>query len=333
MTPRLRLAVAGSVLLALAAVTASAPAADPTPLRVNAFPGLGNLAIFVGQANGVFAKHGLKIDLQFTPNSTLQREGLAKGAFEIAHTAADNAVAMVENAGADVIIVMGGDSSLNQLFVQPEITSVADLRGKIAVVDAPNTAFALQLKKVLLMHGLVAGRDYTVKPAGGTITRLKLMQENKENAAAMLNPPFAILAEQAGLRSLGLAVKLIGPYQAGSAVVLRSWAKGHSDTLERYIKAYVESLRWTLSPANRAEAAALLAGRLKIPPEVAAKAYALAADPVGGFARDAKFDTGGFKNVLALRAEIEGQWGGKPPAPDKYVDLSYYDRALAALGK
>lgn len=49
--------------------------------------------------------------------------------------------------------------------------------------------------------------------------------------------------------------------------------------------------------------------------------------------RDAKLDLEGFKNVLALRAEIEGQWGGKPPAPDKYVDLSYYDRALAALGK
>jgi hypothetical protein len=38
-----------------------------------------------------------------------------------------------------------------------------------------------------------------------------------------------------------------------------------------------------------------------------------------------------FKNVLKLRAEIEGQWGGKPPAPDKYIDLSYYNKALAGL--
>jgi len=40
----------------------------------------------------------------------------------------------------------------------------------------------------------------------------------------------------------------------------------------------------------------------------------------------------GFKAVLALRAEIEGQWGGKPPAPDKYLDLGYYERALALVG-
>jgi len=36
--------------------------------------------------------------------------------------------------------------------------------------------------------------------------------------------------------------------------------------------------------------------------------------------------------VLALRAEIEGQWGGKPPAPEKCLDLGYYGRALKRLG-
>jgi len=35
--------------------------------------------------------------------------------------------------------------------------------------------------------------------------------------------------------------------------------------------------------------------------------------------------------VLALRAEIEGSWGGKPPAPERYVDLSYYEKALGRL--
>jgi hypothetical protein len=48
-------------------------------------------------------------------------------------------------------------------------------------------------------------------------------------------------------------------------------------------------------------------------------------------AKDAKFDMAGFRNVLKLRAEIEGQWGGNPPPPEKYLDLSYYDRAIASL--
>jgi hypothetical protein len=39
----------------------------------------------------------------------------------------------------------------------------------------------------------------------------------------------------------------------------------------------------------------------------------------------------GFRNVLALRAEIEGSWGGKAPGPERYLDLGYYDRALKRL--
>lgn len=71
--------------------------------------------------------------------------------------------------------------------------------------------------------------------------------------------------------------------------------------------------------------------QLKLSDDYAAKTYAVVTNPVDGFAKDGKFDLEGFKNVLKLRAEIEGQWGGKPPAPDKYIDLSYYDKALAAL--
>jgi hypothetical protein len=47
--------------------------------------------------------------------------------------------------------------------------------------------------------------------------------------------------------------------------------------------------------------------------------------------KDAKLDMQGFRNVLKLRAEIEGQWGGNPPQPEKYIDLSYYDEALTNI--
>ncbi len=58
-----------------------------------------------------------------------------------------------------------------------------------------------------------------------------------------------------------------------------------------------------------------------------------ALDPVGGLAPDARFDVKGFNNVLAIRAEIEGRWDGRVPAPEKYYDLTYYQRALTAPGR
>jgi ABC-type nitrate/sulfonate/bicarbonate transport system substrate-binding protein len=307
-------------------------AQEPKKLRVNVFAGVQNLPIFAGQAKGIFARRGFDIELQFTPNSGAQREGLTNGAFEIAHAGVDNSVALADT-GAASIIVMGGDSSMQELFAQPDVKTIADLKGRIVIVDAPNTAYALVVKKALLNAGLRDGQDYAVKATGGTFVRLGLMKENKEHAASMLNPPFSISAVREGFPSLGMAVKLVGPYQGTGCWVLRSWAEANAPTLERYLAAYIESLRWVLDPANRAEAAARLAERLKTPLDVAEATYDRAADPVNGLAPDARFDMDGFRNVLALRAEIEGKWGGKPPDPAKYVDLAYYQRALALVGR
>ncbi len=300
------------------------------PLRVITFAGIQNLAIYVAQAHGFFAKRGLTVDLQFTPNSQVLREGLAKGTYDIAHAAVDNAVAMVELAGADVVAVMGGDNGFNQLHVEPDIRSYEDLRGKTVIVDAPNTAYALILYKMLRLHGLQKG-DYAVKPIGGTAFRLEAMRKDRLYKASMLELQYSLLAEQEGLPSLGTAVQAIGPYQASSGLVMRAWAKANANALIRYIQAYVEGRRWAMNPANKAETVGLMVDRLKLSPELAGQLYALVTDPVNGFAKDAKFDLDGFKNVLKLRAEIEGQWGGTPPPPERYLDLTYYERALGGL--
>jgi ABC-type nitrate/sulfonate/bicarbonate transport system substrate-binding protein len=306
-------------------------AAAQTKLKVMVFPGLANLAIFAAQHNNFFGKQGLAIELLNTPNSDVLRDGLAKGDHQIAHAAVDNAVAMVELAKADVIIVTGGDNGFNRIFVQPEINSYADLRGKAVVVDAPNTAYALLLYKVLKDHGLNKG-DYTVRPVGGTTARLEAMTEDKANAAAgVLNPPYSFRAREAGLKDMGPAATAIGAYQAGGVFVMREWAKANSDTLVRYIAALIEGNRWALDPANKDQVIGLLAERLKLSPQIAAQSYAVATNPAEGMAKDARFDMEGFKNTLKLRAEIEGQWGGNAPPPAKYIDLSYYDRALSSI--
>jgi len=238
---------------------------------------------------------------------------------------------MVELTGADVVIVIGGEGSLNELFVQPDIHSAAELRGKTLIVDAVNTAYALQMKKILLLNGLQAGRDYEMKPYGATPQRLVAMREHKEFAGSMLGPPASIVAKREGFVSLGSTQKLIGPYQSYGAFVQRKWASEHKDTLVRYLAAYIEAQRWLMAPANKQKVIELMMKESKIPADVAQETYAVLIEGPGGYAADARFDLDGFKNVLKLRAEIEGQWGGTPPAPEKYVDLSFYDEALAGL--
>jgi len=71
--------------------------------------------------------------------------------------------------------------------------------------------------------------------------------------------------------------------------------------------------------------------QIHLAPEVAAESYESLMTKPGGFANSAAFDLAGFRNVLKLRAEIEGSWNGHPPAPEKYYDASYYNEALAKI--
>lgn len=230
------------------------------------------------------------------------------------------------------LIVAGEYAGFNEFMVRPEIASFADIRGKVVAVDAPNTAYALVAKKILKNNGLLEGRDYTLRAVGGTLQRAQELVANPELAASMLNAPFSITARAQGLKSLGRQRDLLGPYQAGGVLVMRPWAQANGDKLERYLAACIESMRVAADPVNRVAAVAALVSRFKLDPKVAEQTVEQLMPPGFGLAPDARFDMEGFRAALALRAEIEGQWGGKPPAPDKYLDLGYYDRALKRLG-
>lgn len=317
--------------MALAALailgTISTARADDTHLDLIVFQGVNNLPLLAAQDQGFFARHEISVTVKITGGSDELRTGLAEGRYQIAIAAVDNAVAMAEVAKADIAIVTGGDNSFNHLFVQPDIATLADLRGKTVIVDAVNTAYAFQLYEILKRNGLNPG-DYVVKPVGATNRRVTAMENDKTDKATMLNPPFTILAAQAGLKDMGSAVKILGPYQASGAFVLRPWAAANSATLVRFLQAYIEGMRWVLDPTNQDQATRLLKEGLDLEPDVAAATYAIAVDPAEGLAKDAKFDMVGFKNLLKLRAD----WTGKAPgAPEKYLDLSYYDKALAGL--
>src|SRR5262245_42837570 len=256
LSTRRKVLISGGTALAFGALrpVRQASAQGSNVVKVMSFPGLSNYPIFAAQHKALFQKHGISVELRYTPNSNVQREGLAKNDHQIIHTAADNAVAMVELAKADAIIVTGGDNGFNRIIVQPEINSLMDVRGKTVVVDAPNTAYALLLYKALKDAGLNKG-DYSINAAGGTTQRVEAMLKDKANAAAaVINVPFNFPLLAAGMRDLGSANKSIGAYQAGSVVVMREWAKVNGDALVRYLRAIIEGRRWLLDPANKTEA-------------------------------------------------------------------------------
>jgi ABC-type nitrate/sulfonate/bicarbonate transport system substrate-binding protein len=295
-------------------------------LSAMVFPGAQTLPLYAADALGAFPRRKLAVTLVPAPNSEEQRQGLAAGRYQIAHGAADQCIAM-NVAGHDAIVVAGGDDGFNRLFVQPEIESIAALRGRTLVADVAGTGWSFVLYEILRKHG-IAREECPVHEAGAPFRRFEAMQRDKTMAAAILNPPFAIRARRAGLKDLGAVTDTIGAYQGTVPYVLRSWATANADTLVAYLQAMIEGLRWLRDPANSAAALALTAQRLGLAADLAAEVYDAAVDARSGLKRDAALDREGFATMLRLRADFTGAALG---SPDSHLDLSYHRRALAGL--
>jgi ABC-type nitrate/sulfonate/bicarbonate transport system substrate-binding protein len=316
--------------IAVLAICICSQAQQAAPQKIRVLCLARPLPVVIAESRGVLAKYGIEVEYLVRPSSESLRNDLANGNGGIAFLAVDNDVAMVDSAGVDVVIVMGAESSENEIIAQPGTKSIAELRGRTLLVDATNTAYALELKKVLQINGMQPGKDYQLKPVGSTPFRLQAMRENREYTAAVMNPPFSIMAKQGGMVSLGSIRALLGADLDRGTFALRTWVRGNSDLLERYLAAYVEGQRWLMVPSNRQQVVELVMKESNLPEATAGDWYTAMVQN-GGYAKDAAFDVKGFKKTLQLRAEVEAGGNVAVPVAEKYYDLSYYRAALSKI--
>jgi ABC-type nitrate/sulfonate/bicarbonate transport system substrate-binding protein len=323
------------ILLVLSAAALAPCAVAASTLEVIVFAGGFNWPIWAAQQQGYFAGNGVDVHLTPTPGSEYQLKNLIEGKFDIAMTAVDNVVAYSEEQGEarvsvkpDLLVVMGGDNGFLRLVTVPEVTSYAALKGKALTVDARTTGYAFVLEKMLQLGGLQED-DYALVKAGGVLARFEdLMQ--KKHAGTLLLSPFEVAAEAKGFHVLGSAIDAFGGhYQGLIAATRRGWAKEHGTELVGYIRGYIAGLAWLYDRRNKDAAIALFSEHVpQMSAELAAKSYDILLDPKQGFTRNAAIDIEGVRRVLALRSEY-GEPRKRLDDPTKYIDLSYYNRALA----
>lgn len=292
---------------------------SPRRLRVILFRAAYNLPVTAGIARGVFARHGLELDIVYTRGSQMTSASLLGGDCDIGALAADDVVYEVQAHGSDLFMFMGLHGGILQLIARPEIRSARQLAGGKLGVDDPASGFALVAHKILESMGLQRS-DYETVSMGGQEFRAKALAEGRIDVS-LSTPPFSLELMARGFNLLARAHDYIPRYQASCAVATRRWAANNADALAAYVNAYRESLRWTLDPANRAAAIEQLAAEFSLRPDLAEATYAALADPHDGLFPDARIDVPGIRAVLALRVEA-GLLGNPPPDPSKYYEAA-----------
>lgn len=302
-------------------------------IRVNVFPGGFNWPLYVAIDVGLFARYGLNVAVEGTPNSIAQMTGLAEGAFEIAMTAVDNIVAYVEGQGEasigaqpEFFAFMGSDSGFLSLVSRPEVVRVADFAGRTLSVDALTTGYAFVLLEILRRSGLER-HDYHIRRVGGMIQRYDSLSQGNE-AGTLLSAPYNLLAKQRGLTELVKATAVLGPYQGNVAAARRSWASRNEAQIVAFVRSYREAIGWLYEPKNREEAIAILTRNLpQLPKAVAEAGYVELLSPADGFFRACDISLEGLQCVLDLRSRYG--LGAEPLTdPMRYCDLHYYRLAV-----
>ena len=329
-----RLAVCLLACLFGTMAAAQAPAPTPTPLRVITFDGGWNLPLWVARQQGYFGANGVAVEFSYTPSSAFLITSLMEGKADIALALIDNLVAYQEGQGEvklaeppDMFAFMGGDGGFLSVLAAPGTKSVADLKGKTLSVDAMTTGAAFVLREIMARNGL-AESDVTYVRAGGTANRYRDLLDGK-HAATLLRTPFDLLALNQGAVQLARA-DVLGAYQGTAGIARRSWAQSHQTALVGFIRAYRAAVNWLYDPANRQVVEALLFDNSRdMTVSLARQSVDLLLAEKGGISRDLTIDRAGLRTVLELRSRY-GMPALKLSDAEKYIDLSYHDKASAA---
>ena len=200
---------------------------------------------------GLFAKHGLDVELVLLVGAPLAVTALVAGETPIVHAGA-SAVVTSNLQGSGTVLVAGGANRFPYvLFVTDEIKRVEDLRGKKFGVSRIGSADNAAAITVFNRLG-IKDTEITYVQAGSIPSRLAAMQTNALQAT-LLQAPETLKAKEIGMRPLLDFTKLDVEWQQNGVATTRDYIKKKPDTVRRFIRGFVEGSAYNLNNPKGAQ--------------------------------------------------------------------------------
>jgi NitT/TauT family transport system substrate-binding protein len=222
--------------------TADAPDGRLYPVRAayNAISAT-QATLYITWKAGLFAKHGLDVDLRFIEANNSVAALIAQEV-DIATVGGDLVASSVAS-GADLVILATPLNTYPQMLMTiPEITTAAELRGKRLGVSRFGAITDAAARAALAHFGLRPNEDVELVQVGGESELLAAMQ-NGAVQAVILSPPADGPARRAGFRLL-LDISTLGlPQPAANLGTTRRFASAQPQVVDRFLRAYLEGIR------------------------------------------------------------------------------------------
>ena len=278
---------------------------------------------WIAQEAGLYDRYGLDVNLNYISSAQQNVAALLSGEVDVSISGGTGVVEPNLN-GSDIVIFAGTKNQLaGRIMARPEITSVADLRGKRVGMTRRGGNSHYMGMVALSRYGLDTERDVIFIGAGGTPEIVAALTAGSLDAGVMVSPA-DWEAERRGFKALLDMTPMAIPYPATQATARRPTLAAKEEALWRYVQALADGVHLYKTDPERA--LAVIGAYTKVEDRAALEAAYDIEKAI--MASDLRPDLG------AIRAVMEEVASNDPRVletrPEDYVDLRFVERLAAA---
>jgi ABC-type nitrate/sulfonate/bicarbonate transport system substrate-binding protein len=241
---------AGAVAL-LGALTMVGPA-QATDFKVGISEPVNTvLAMWMADAAGAYAAHGLKVEIINMSGGSRGAQELAAGRIDVMHVGLSSVVRLNRGGGNLRFIASLSNVIRFTFFSGPGVKTAADLKGGVVGVSTFGSESDATVTLALARLGLTRA-DVTLKEYGGGFKRIDAVQSGEIKATAV-NEPVSSIARERGLNPLVDLVAEHIPWLFSGVVVKKDYLDANRDVLKRFVLATVEGNYVALTDEKRAK--------------------------------------------------------------------------------
>ena len=236
----------------------TAPAELTPAVVIITAPAMAYAPLILGRDQGIFAREGIAVEYQRIAGASTAIAALLSGEAQFFVSGTEAGI-VARAQGADIRLVSEYVNNFVQsLYVQPEIQTIADLKGKRAGISRRGSTFHFVLRAMLANWGLDPEADVVTLQVGNAPETLAALQTRAIDMT-IFSPETYGEAERAGLRRLATATEVVDPTSFNTVWTASRLIAERPELVRRFVRAVTRAQEHTMSPAQRDLAVAAFA--------------------------------------------------------------------------
>jgi ABC-type nitrate/sulfonate/bicarbonate transport system substrate-binding protein len=273
----------------------------------------------IAQMKGFYREEGLDLETILIRGS-VGMQALIGGSVDYASAAGSIIAAGVRGAPVRLVLIVNAKPQFD-LVGQPDLKSVAQLKGKVVGISSRGGAVDLLTQLILTKHGLTPNKDVT-SIVIGTPEELATALRTGLIAACLLSPPRQLILYREGFSRLAYSGDYLASYPSGGVGATEEKIKNNPAEVLAFVKASFKGLQYYSH--HRPESIDIISKYLGVKDlTLAGEVYDLHLSRLGGLSYlDDAWMRGAIdftKKSLAVTKEIP---------PSQVFDFSFVEKAL-----